>query len=576
MANGAIGAVAGPTLDDLLTKLPQDYRPEHLAALGILAPAPPPPAPVTVAPMRPPEVGSPIRTMTPPVLPGAPTPKIEPLVSAPITGTLTPPTLTAAEPSALLTAPRGSLESFASRRAEPANLDLSAPIGAGPQVLTPGSSAALTQELARQQDIKAHPLGSPENMPGTRGRILHTLGAIGNIAGDILIPHVMANVPGTQLNRDLQIAALQRAIPAAATAESERALRGAQTAEAQARTQALQAANKEELVTDAQGNVTGWKDKSQALHSLDEPNTPQAIKDIAGATESKKKPTYEKMDNGSIVAISTDKQGNTTSNVVYQGDPKLETDLVHGHMVNGVPHTVLVNKKTGEQIKDLGSEKMPPEPGTLTPLYDQVGNMVGTFNNKTGETKVTKQAPAGSPLEGAVTPQEARVQAQVRNQFNTQFEVPATAAEQSYRRFREAYQEYLNHPETGAASMVALSQHLGTTLGGVKGARIGEEMIQQHKDAIGLFDRIQRYADTLATGQQLSAAQWKEFNDLITNTRQIQWETTTREAVRRKQPVDFLPPDVHINMEDSSGKVRQVPGNRVQEYLDKGAKLAGL
>ena len=79
------------------------------------------------------------------------------------------------------------------------------------------------------------------------------------------------------------------------------------------------------------------------------------IKQIAGASDSKPltPPHYEKLDDGSVIAVTADPSGKLTAERVYKGDPKVETQLAT-LQVNGQPHSVLVNKSTGERIKDLG------------------------------------------------------------------------------------------------------------------------------------------------------------------------------------------------------------------------------
>lgn len=71
------------------------------------------------------------------------------------------------------------------------------------------------------------------------------------------------------------------------------------------------------------------------------------------------KTTFEKMDDGTVLALSV-KDGVPTHTVVYKGDPKVESDLAK-LKINGQEHSVIVNKKTGETIKDLGEtgEKPP-------------------------------------------------------------------------------------------------------------------------------------------------------------------------------------------------------------------------
>ena len=159
--------------------------------------------------------------------------------------------------------------------------------------------------------------------------------------------------------------------------------------------------------------------------------------------------------------------------------------------------------------------------------------------------------------------------------FNKGYIDPANAIERSYDMFQEAYDAIKKgDAKTGAEDMLLLSQHLATTFGQVKGSRMNRDLIQEHKDAIGMQDRIERFGNNLASGAQLSPDQRKEFGHLITNMRNLTWQIAAQEAVRRNQPVDFLPGNATIKMQDSAGKVREVPGSRVQGYLDHGIKLA--
>lgn len=60
------------------------------------------------------------------------------------------------------------------------------------------------RELAKLQWQDTHPYGTPENHPGVMGKIEHVLGTVGNIAGDMLVPGAMAQIPGTALNRGIR------------------------------------------------------------------------------------------------------------------------------------------------------------------------------------------------------------------------------------------------------------------------------------------------------------------------------------------------------------------------------------
>jgi hypothetical protein len=309
-----------------------------------------------LAAMQPPHALSP---MTPPSIAG----------TAPEIAPMTPPAAPAglpAEPLPTL-APPTKTESIAAGKRE---YQEGRPTVTG----APNSSEFWQQKIAQDEFDKAHPWGSDISAhPGTLGKIGHTLGQIGQIAGGIVAPGIVAGIPGTRLNRNIkeqgeeahEAAAEEREGQqetrenTAKNTESEIGLRGAQQKEAEQKT--AKEATEQSLEKDAEGNVTGWKGPDGKLHSLDEEGTPQAIKDIAASTAAK--PSIQKMDNGDIVQVTPGKNGQpATSNVVYHGDPKLETDLT-SRTVGGVEHHILVNKKTGEDIKDLGAFKTEETPG---------------------------------------------------------------------------------------------------------------------------------------------------------------------------------------------------------------------
>ena len=237
-----------------------------------------------------------------------------------------------------------------------------------PGVSDVGSAGFTRNELERLEEQKAHPWGTPENHPGALGKIGHVAGKIGNIALDVLAPGIGVNIPGTDLNRMANESELKRELASRTAAEgqaknlaSEEAARDVTTAEGRERLKKMQ--TEQSLEKDSEGNITGWKGPDGKLHSLDEEGTPQAIKDIAAETTAKQtKPTIEKMDNGDIVAITPGVNGAPAkSQVVYHGDPKVETEVTQ-RSVGGQEHKILINKKTGEDIKDLGAFKTEVSP----------------------------------------------------------------------------------------------------------------------------------------------------------------------------------------------------------------------
>lgn len=421
-----------------------------------------------------------------------------------------------------------------------------------------GSSADYRNQLQRIEDQKANPLGSANNHPGMVGKLEHIGGRIANIAGDILAPGTTALIPGSDLNKNIEKSNVTRQLDEAQTRES------ADTARK----------SSEDIAQKDLALRTRKEDFEEG--KPEKPGTPdeQAISAKMKETDPKTGKPYTAFD--ARIALS---QGiEDTKPDKNAAEPKTVTML---DKEGGKPYLYQHDPKgnySGEQGTGQWKKIGPAQPnattlgivGTMTPLLNPDGSFSGhTFNNKTGKVGEVDT----SHLDGATTSAGARLKNTEANQFNTQYVKPATDIEQNFQKFMGARKEYDANPQTGAASMAALAQHLGSTFGSIKGAQMGEHMVQEHKEALGLLDRIGRYADQMASGQQLSKSQWDDFQKLITNTRDIQWETTAREAARRGQKIDFLPADTHIQMADSQGHARYVTGDKVQEYLDRGAKI---
>ena len=93
-----------------------------------------------------------------------------------------------------------------------------------------------------QMDFKkAHPWGSPESThPGVMGSILHGLSVAGNIAGDVVDPSAMANIPGTQMHTDLVHANLGKQLQQSEDAASKQSNQDVTNEHTQAETDRLE------------------------------------------------------------------------------------------------------------------------------------------------------------------------------------------------------------------------------------------------------------------------------------------------------------------------------------------------
>lgn len=523
-----------PSLDDILA-LPQNPQLNHLAALGLLVPPPAPtpaPAPVTVGRMSAPTTADSAEheampRITPPI-------HAEPTEHSSFAGTLTPPSMPEIKPPSILSAPRGSLESFQSRQAETPNVNLAAPVGEGIQTLSPLSSAYNAQEVRKIEDQKAHPWGTPENHPGIIGKIAHIAAKAGNIAGNIVAPNIMAEIPGTELNRELK------------EQTHEELGEKAQTRETAAASEATREKH-EENVSDA--NQQKINDAEQKLSQTEWKN--KSDREIALRKQGLK-PDPKNPDAPPVAIPYEDMSPHE------QAVHDLKTAQADAQVAKGMLDQVRANPDSpqNQAIRDrikVMAKNASTAAGKLG--LDQkkfVADYFGTDEegNPLAGTQVT---PEGKPI----GPKIAGKTNEALKSFNKDYEKPANDVETGYQKFQDAYRDYKAGAATGAASMVALSQHLATTFGSVKGARLNKDLIQEHKDAIGWLDRIERYGDMVGSGQQLSESQWQDFGRLIGNTRKLAWETATKEAHRANVPVNFLPKDLEGNVQGNPGNEKQ-------------------
>jgi len=424
-----------------------------------------------------------------------------------------------------------------------------------------GSAASYEAQLTRLQDQKANPWGSAENHPGFGGKLAHVLSKVGNIAGDIVAPGTMELIPGTDLNRQAKEAGLEHNLGAAQTREASAKRGEAETAQGEERNKLE--SRRLDIEEGKEGKAPSIDQAAiDAKMKEDNPETGkpftayEARIELANDIQAGK----QKPEGAPKTIVMLDEHGKPNE---YQFDRggNLSGEAGYGNW-----------KKIGPAKPDALSLGLV---GSIQPLLGPNGQIVGTLNSKTGKMAgLTPEQAATVGGTGGTTGSGARLANTERNQFATQVVNPARQVESQFQKATAALKAYNANPQTGAAGMVLFAQHLGTTLGGIKGAAIGEQSQALHANAIGLADRISRWIDKNATGQPISESQSRDFYHMIQETREITWRLAARAASDRKQPVDFLPNDVQISLADSGGKVRHVPGNRVQEYLDKGAKIA--
>jgi len=171
---------------------------------------------------------------------------------------------------------------------------------------------------------------------------------IADAIGGGLFPGIEQRLPGTEGHHQILVREAQKDVAgdeAAAANEAKDAQMGAESNEANARAYSLEHPadkNAGSTITTDKG-IMQWNPETQSY-------------DIAAGQTPEKPipPHYTAMPDGSVVGISADpKTGEMTAHVVYKGDPRVET-VVTSLEKNGKQHQVVINKATGEEIKDLG------------------------------------------------------------------------------------------------------------------------------------------------------------------------------------------------------------------------------
>lgn len=314
----------------------------------------------------------------------------------------------------------------AASAAMPAPLASSAPVG-GPSV---GSDEMGTPAAPKPLGAPASPhMAELERLHNTGSGIsqiknpfLRGLATVGDVAASGFLPQFGQFIPGTSAHHqqligseENQLGQEQKAAKSAAdvaNVQAEVPLRGAQASLASAQASALpsemdlRAAETKNYLSEAEARKN--PDLQIVSHPVIDPDdqskTPRTgyFNKKTGAmtygpemgaapVAESNKPTVEKMDNGEVIAVHYDPATKKSSNeVIYHGDPKVETDIKQIE-VGGKPHQVLFNKKTGAQIKDLGEtgEKPPTvnmNQGTWSIQEDAEGKPI-EYNSKTGETR---------------------------------------------------------------------------------------------------------------------------------------------------------------------------------------------
>ena len=342
---------------------------------------------------------------TPPAAPEAPFQGIKPPVSSPLQ-----------EPPPDLGTPRGTVQG------------IGLPPKPGLRGLTPPPAVPTTNE-ARLQHLQDTGSGVSQIRSPWARIPLQILDAVGRG----ITPGIEMGLPGTSGHHDVLVHQAGQAVKqdeetqekkdAALTAPVNRDHLEAETGELGARaahenaeaTAAAKPTNEwmqlSEPVTDPAhpeiGPQPAFFNKNDPSKGLAYGNAPVA----ARPTENKPKTEHVVLPDGSVVAITTDPKGETIAKQVYKGDPRVESELSKVK-VGGKLHEVLVNKATGETIRDLGETTEANSQDHGQNVFDKSGKMIRLEPGQTApEGAVTA---AGMNTSNTPTTQQRNVGAQAQ------------------------------------------------------------------------------------------------------------------------------------------------------------------
>jgi len=207
-----------------------------------------------------------------------------------------------------------------------------------PQTVQQRTAGNIPQPLSNRQKLGQLETSEPGvNQIGNP--ILRGIAKVGDVAATIF-PRIGEAIPGTTAHHNMLIGQQEGLL----NQDVMRQQKEAETANLNAEAEARQHPKPELQMTDAglvrvpqEGEATPVTMAGQALQK----------------PEAAQKSTFHAMPDGSVVELAKDGNGKTTANIVYQGDPKVQTEVVNQE-IGGVPHNVIINKATGETIKDLG------------------------------------------------------------------------------------------------------------------------------------------------------------------------------------------------------------------------------
>lgn len=321
------------------------------------------------------------------------------------------------------------------------------------------------QQLQKVRWNQANPWGTANNHPGTMGKIAHVLSVAGNIAGNIVAPGVMANVPGSQLNMQEKEGGLAHRLNSEEQEESGNQERDALTQKTQQET-----ADLPQEETDKHDQSSALTDEAHArAQTLQEPSLATAYahavqQALKNGTDPAQDPVVQHLSDA-IVALQP---GQNKAPVLKESQPILGPD--------GKPHVYELDEQ-GNKVRDEGVHYE-------RPMSVNIGLPQQRFDQEQRQNALKLYQPALDSAE----------------RFNVM--------SQSYEKAVKDHDQQ--------AMLNLLANHLGMTMGLQKGARITRDLYQEAAQSTPWLQKVGAKFDKdgYLSGVTLNPQQMRQMVDL--------------------------------------------------------------
>ena len=286
-----------------------------------------------------------------------------------------------------------------------------------------------------------NPWGTAENHPGNLGKVAHVFSNIGNIAGDIFAPDVMAHIPGTQMNREVK--------------------------------------------------------ENELTHRLEQENQEQSLENERAATQAKTE--ADTAAEPGKVASEEKLQGEQGKNLESETAAREQATAQGPSLIQGHAHAVNQAIKNGrdpasdplvQQYEDaitrLQKDPAAQGVGKVTDISTPNGIHTMGYDSKTGKFDIDN-GPTGykPPVTRIETPNQQR---EGRNDLLKAYQPSLDSAERM-NVMTDAYEKAVkNHDQQAMLNLLA--NHLGMTMGLQKGARITRDLYHEAAESTPWLQKI--------------------------------------------------------------------------------------